>query len=492
MDSPTRSPDPARILTQGLRGAVFLRIDIADTEGSFAQLIGLIAASIALKFAMDYYSVGPHGEFAFYGLPSLLFKVPLILVAAWTLSSLGGKPDATLKLAVVISAIAISISISGEMLLWILSSRPFRHYLQSPGIYYPLHVHLVPAWLALAAAVAGIRLLDLPRRRMGLAVLSGVLLIWIPLAQIGPYQTIWTSPYDPEEMNREEAQRNALTEERAFYAQSRLLEHALTSLTPSQPDRTNLYFVGVAGDSGQDVFMKEIRYVSNFFKARFGTSGRSITLINNPKTVMEAPAASVTSLRLALNRIGEVMDTEKDILFLYLTSHGSKEHRFSLDFGSIRFEVLDPAVLRKLLDDSGIKRRVVVVSSCYSGGFVKPLEDANTLVITASAPDKTSYGCSNEADFTFFGKAYFEDGLRKTDSFVEAFNIAQPLISVREARDGYEPAQPMISIGTEIRDALDQYAEQERHALQRSSAARVETNSTVQPNQSQQRCSSCP
>ncbi len=39
---------------------------------------------------------------------------------------------------------------------------------------------------------------------MGLAVLSGVLLIWIPLAQIGPYQTIWTSPYDPEEMNREE------------------------------------------------------------------------------------------------------------------------------------------------------------------------------------------------------------------------------------------------------------------------------------------------
>ncbi|MEN9404964.1 MAG: hypothetical protein RL091_3667, partial [Verrucomicrobiota bacterium] len=174
------------------------------------------------------------------------------------------------------------------------------------------------------------------------------------------------------------------------------------------------------------------------------------------------------------------------------TSHGSKEHRFSLDFGSIRFEVLDPAVLRKLLDDSGIKRRVVVVSSCYSGGFVKPLEDANTLVITASAPDKTSYGCSNEADFTFFGKAYFEDGLRKTDSFVEAFNIARPLISVREARDGYEPAQPMISIGTEIRDALDQYAEQERHALQRSSAARVETNSTVQPNQSQQRCSSCP
>lgn len=492
MTRPACSLFPARILTQGLRGAAFMSIGNSDREGSFSQLIGLIAVSITLKFAMDFYNVGPHGEFAFYELPSLLFKIPLILVTAWSLSIVAKKPEATLTLAVLIYAIAIAIGLLGEMLLWILGSRLVSEHLRAPGIYYPLHAHLVPAWLALAAAVAGIRVLALPLRQVGLAALSGVLLIWIPLAQVGPYQTLWTFPYDPEAMRREEAQHDALIEERAFYAQSHLLERALTSLKPSQSDRINLYFVGVAGDSAQDVFMKEVRYVGNFFKARFGTTGRSITLTNNPKTVMEAPAASVTSLRLALNRIGQVMDTEKDILFLYLTSHGSREHRLTLDFGSIRFDELNPTVLRTLLDNSGIKRRVVIVSSCYSGGFVKPLENADTLVITASAPDKTSYGCSNEADFTYFGKAYFEDGLRRTDSFVEAFNIATPLISDREARDGYAPAQPMISVGSEIREVLDQYAAQERRALQQTSAARIETDSTAHSNQSQQRCSTCP
>jgi hypothetical protein len=330
--------------------------------------------------------------------------------------------------------------------------------------------------------VITIRLFDLSAKRMAYAALSGALLIWIPLAQVGNYQTIWTTPYDPESMATKQSERNALTEERAIYSQPRLLEHALASLSRSQPDRINLYFIGVAGYSEQDVFMKEVRYVSNFFKARFGTIGRSITLINNPKTVLESPAASVTSLRLALNQLGKVMDADKDILFLYLTSHGSQDHRLSFSFGSVRFDSLDPVLLRQMLDNSGIKRRVVVVSSCYSGGFVEPLKNENTLVITASAPDKTSHGCSNEADFTFFGQAYFEDGLRKTGSFIEAFDIASTLIGSREVKEGYKPAQPMMSVGAEIREALDQYASQNEFAIHRSSATSLESKSKVRFN----------
>lgn len=98
--------------------------------------------------------------------------------------SLGEKPDATLKLAVVIQRNLRVHQHLGRNAALDISSRPFRHYVQSPGIYYPLHVHHCrhgSPWRR--RNVAGIRLLDLPRRRMGLAVLSGVLLIWIPLAQ---------------------------------------------------------------------------------------------------------------------------------------------------------------------------------------------------------------------------------------------------------------------------------------------------------------------
>ena len=65
-----------------------------------------------------------------------------------------------------------------------------------------------------------------------------------------------------------------------------------------------------------------------------------------------------------------------------------------------------------MLDDAGIRNRVIVVSSCYSGTFVDALRDDDTLVMTASAKDRNSFGCSNEADFTYFGKAYFDEALR--------------------------------------------------------------------------------
>ncbi|MFT3848986.1 MAG: C13 family peptidase [Propionivibrio sp.] len=380
----------ARIVHQGLRAAMFTKIDPTDREGSFSQLIALIAASFIFKFVIDFAGIGLQGEFAFFGLPGALLEVPLLLAAAWSLALLGRQPEAGLRLAVRFSAISLVVSVLGEGLLGALDSRLIGDRLDAAGLFYPLNTHLLPAWLALAAAIAGIRLLELPAPRIGPALVISALLIWLPLAQVGPYHTLWTYPYDEEAMGGEHEARDALTGERTFYAQTALLDRTLASLRPSQSDRINLYFVGVAGDSSQDVFMKEVRYVGNFFKAHFGTSGRSIALINNANSVEDAPAASVTSLRQALNRIGEVMDPEKDILFLYLTSHGSREHRLTLDFGSIRFDELNPTVLRKLLDDSGIKHRVVVVSACYSGGFVKPLEDPDTLVITAAAPDKTS------------------------------------------------------------------------------------------------------
>ena len=98
----------------------------------------------------------------------------------------------------------------------------------------------------------------------------------------------------------------------------------------------------------------------------------------------------------------------------------------------------------------------------------------------------------DDEDFTFFGKAYFEDGLRKTDSFIEAFNIASPLIAERDAKEGYEAALPMMNVGTGIRAALNQYtAEQKQLAWQRSAPTRAEAGPEAQVKQLPLRCASC-
>jgi len=155
-----------------------------------------------------------------------------------------------------------------------------------------------------------------------------------------------------------------------------------------------------------------------------------------------------------------LMNREEDLLFLFLTSHGSKDHQFSLDLWPIKFHELDPPKLRALLDESGIKNRVVVVSACYSGGFVESLKSEDTLVITASAADKNSFGCSDDADWTYFGRAYFDEALRTTYSFVEAFELANPVIAAREVKEDFTPSDPRLALGAAIKPKLAQLERQ--------------------------------
>jgi hypothetical protein len=111
-----------------------------------------------------------------------------------------------------------------------------------------------------------------------------------------------------------------------------------------------------------------------------------------------------------------------------------------VQLGHQQLRQITPAMLRGMLDASGIKNRVIVVSACYAGGFIDKLKDDNTLIVAAAAPDRNSFGCSNENDWTYFGKAYFDEGLRQTTSFTRAFEIAKPLIEERERREKYDPS----------------------------------------------------
>ena len=97
---------------------------------------------------------------------------------------------------------------------------------------------------------------------------------------------------------------------------------------------------------------------------------------------------------------------------------------------------------------------MIVVSACYSGGFVEPLRDNNTIVITAAAPDRTSFGCESGRDFTYFGEAFFRDALAKTASFTEAFEIARQIVSQREAAERLPASAPQISVGRSIAELL--------------------------------------
>lgn len=232
--------------------------------------------------------------------------------------------------------------------------------------------------------------------------------------------------FKPDDDARRNEARSAA--ERALYRQPALLKPALDALAPSDPSRISMYLLAIAGDGSQEVFRREVDFVQRLFDTDMGTQGRSVVLVNSRHTADSRPMASRTAIREAITAIAAKMDKNKDILFLFATSHGSKGHELSLGLSSVELPPLSSTELGALLRESGIRHKVVVISACYAGGFIEPLRNAGTMVITAARHDRTSFGCADENDFTYFGRAYFKEALPKSSSFQHAFERASELV----------------------------------------------------------------
>ncbi len=252
--------------------------------------------------------------------------------------------------------------------------------------------------------------------------------------------------------------------EKVYYAQFQLLRKATHDLADQRQGIPDLYFVGFAGDATQDVFLREIRSVHTLFDDRFDTRGRSVVLVNNPETVATVPLASTHNLLATLDQVALRMNKDEDVLFLYLTSHGTPGV-LAVSFDPLQLNDLTTKSLRTMLDRSGIKWRVIVISACYSGSFIEPLKNDDTMIVTAARHDRVSFGCTNENDFTYFGRAYFDQALRKTYSFADAFDAARVTVAKWEKDEKLKPSLPQIYIGPAIRPKLAEIEERLRDLM---------------------------
>jgi hypothetical protein len=243
-----------------------------------------------------------------------------------------------------------------------------------------------------------------------------------------------------------------LADERLFHLQGELIERALAAIQPGRAGVREQYFV-----ASRPTRARRSSCASSLREAPVRRAlrhrRRSIALASSNTALEELPIASVTNLARALERVGRAMNADEDVLVLYITAHGDREHRLSASQPPLELAPLTPHGACRMLHDSGVKWRVVVVSACYSGGFVEPLRDDNTIVITASAPDRTSFGCEAGRDFTYFGEAFFRDALAKT---APSPRPSRSRASSSPARGGERlPASlPQISVGRSIAELL--------------------------------------
>jgi hypothetical protein len=233
--------------------------------------------------------------------------------------------------------------------------------------------------------------------------------------------------------------------EQLLYAQARMMDDAIAALAPRTPGRPNLYLIAFAGDGEENVFRNEAEYAVRLFSERFGAAGHTLLLINNPATLLQYPIASLSNLQTAVDAVAERMDGEQDILMLFLTSHGSRDHELYVALDPLPLDQIGPDDLADLFLDVKNHNRVVVISACYSGGFIDALKGPATMVIAAARADRTSFGCGTQSQITDFGRAFLANGLNDNDSFPAAFAEARRLVDQWETRAGEEHSEPQTA-----------------------------------------------
>jgi hypothetical protein len=433
-------------IRNGLRLAFFLRSKPELLTSSAAAYVAITLFELFFELLQSLALAGFAGHVNVYSFGGAVFHIPLFLLSGFLIARVARRDDLILSLPVIFTAIWIPLGFLASIFYGALGNGWF-------GKELPLESVSVGSaffcWWILAVIIATLRMIAVWGRRKLEVFLVFLFILFIPLRYV-PRGDLWEKPYD----DTETSDRFRIEKEDAFYAQPVLLEQALARLKPGTKGVEDLYFIGFAGYGSQDVFMKETEVIERLFRKRFDTTGRSLVMVNNPATVLKYPVASATALERALRRVGEVMDRDEDILFLYLTSHGSKDHLLSADSWPLELRDIDPAMLKRMLDKAGIRWRVITISACYSGGFIEPLKDERTLVITASDATSNSFGCSSESDFTWFSKAFFDEELRRSHSFTTAFRRAEISIQQREKRENVEPSHPRISLGSAIQPRL--------------------------------------
>ena len=223
---------------------------------------------------------------------------------------------------------------------------------------------------------------------------------------------------------------------------------ALSSIAGNAADelrKLSVVSFGLFGD--QRVFQSEATGAAQIVAKRFGADP-VIVKFNTKK----GGDATTASLAASLQATAKNMADASDVLFLILTSHGSQDGLAV--FAGRRREILTPARLAGMLDQTGVRYRIVVISACYSGVFIPRLANPDSLVITAADADHSSFGCEDRAKWTYFGDAFFNIALRRTTRLKDAFVLARELVAQREARNGFEPSHPQMAGGENVEPLL--------------------------------------
>ncbi len=416
------------------RIALFRRADpkaIAGHETTIALLAGF---SLLVWVLIDPLLHSRDLVFSWYAVPDLVCIASGAFVLPWLLKALS---RVEYRRALVLTLGALPLAMAGELASWKLPHDklyPLIAVLAVYGLLYFAH---------------GLR--TLTGRHQPFALVTGLLatglFVW-SLDHLQASPRLWVRAEERlDSLNATGIDWARMA--RVQFLQQARIDSDVAAMAPQRPGVTDVYFLGFAGYGKERIFARDIELAADSVGSRYDTGKRSLRLVNDREDIDTWPIATEPGLRHALRKLGQVMGKE-DVLFLALSSHGAREQGVRVLSPGLVPTVLSAPQLNEMLAESGIAWRVVVVSACYSGGFVDELAGERTAVIAAASADRKSFGCNDSRALTYFGEAFYRDALNAAGSLPQAFESARIALEKKERAGGILPSQPRASFGALI------------------------------------------
>jgi hypothetical protein len=200
----------------------------------------------------------------------------------------------------------------------------------------------------------------------------------------------------------------------------------------------------VAGDDTQHVFTNAVGALHRML-AGFGVSPANIGVLTADARTRET-AATIENLAAQTRILAGPAGTG---CFVYMTSHGARNGGLYIKRSNT---VLPPGYLNQILDRGCADRPTVVITSgCYSGLYVDTpdMRRSNRIILTAARSDRTSFGCGNDYQYTFYDHCFL-DTLRQGESWVAITHRIRACVERREEQIGAIASFPQNFFGSRV------------------------------------------
>ncbi len=232
--------------------------------------------------------------------------------------------------------------------------------------------------------------------------------------------------------------------------QPALIARSLARIPDRAVDRLNIYALAIAPIARQHLFSREARAVLRALAENYGgTASGGILLSNAAIDTREAPLATQDNIAHILAELGRrSRAAPDDVVIVYLTSHGAPDA--TLESGlppNLPIPPISADSLAAALAQARIGRRVIIVSACFAGSWIPRLADDDSIVIAAAAADRTSFGCAEDRDLTYFGEAFLTGPFARGASLRDSFEGARAIVTRWEQEEKLPNSLPQVHVG---------------------------------------------